>query len=287
MYIKPTKVYIHTDFSESEISNASTQGDRWTQAVITTFADLITWNPVQPPRFAGINENQRIDAIQHKSDFLRWEAIEKIGGVYIDWDVFCLRPLTPLLNAGFAFVGGRQYGGAGEQSGINGTINNGVFMTKPNSAMARIIVREQHAGSNGQWSSNLKSMTKVAERLVPIPGQVLILDRNAFAPTHWFPDSTDALFLPNEGKPSPVPHTSNATDPIELYENAIANRRRRAEWEIDFSATYMLHAFGTGNHLEYITPKIILSRTSNFGIATYDTVRHMMDLGYLNAEDES
>ncbi|KAJ5060530.1 hypothetical protein PSV09DRAFT_2418388 [Bipolaris maydis] len=243
LYIKPERIYIHTDFSPSEINEASEKGDRWTKSVINTFANL--------------------------------EANKKIGGIYMDWDVFPLRPLTPLLTTGFAFIGGRHYGGASEHSGVNGTINNGVFMTKPNSTMARIVVREQHAGFNGEWAANMQSMTNVAERLVPIPYEVLILDCTAFAPTHWFQDSTHPLFMPNDDKPaSPVPETTNSTDAMEIYEVAITNRRRRAEWEMDFSSTYMLHAFGLNRYY------------NNFAIATYDTVRHTVDMGYVAEHDK-
>lgn len=51
--------------------------------------------------------------------------------------------------------------------------------------MRGVIVREQHVGFNGAWASSLHSMIIIAERLVTIPNEVLILDRNAFAPTHW------------------------------------------------------------------------------------------------------
>jgi hypothetical protein len=285
MYIQPTQIYMHTDFNDLEIRNASARGDRWTKAVINTFADIITWKHVSASRFAGPSQENHISATQHKSDFIRWEAIAETGGIYMDWDVFPLRPLTPLLNAGFAFIGGRHYGGFRETGAINGTINNGVFMTKPNSAMARIVVREQHAGFNGAWECNLQSMTKIAERLVPIPNQVLILDRTAFAPTHWGNESTNPLFIPNRGRPSPVPKLINSTDPTELYENAVLNRRKRAEWEMDFSSTYMLHAFHLRKYYEYVNPKTILSRTSNFGIATYDVVRHMVDVGYITGNE--
>ncbi|KAF2995578.1 hypothetical protein E8E13_004418 [Curvularia kusanoi] len=289
MYIKPTQIYIHTDYNETEIRNASIRGDRWTRAVINTFPELLQWHGVIVPEFAGPNENQRISAIQHKSDFIRWEGISQIGGIYLDWDVFPLRPLTPLLNSGFAFVGGRQYGGAGEDGQINGTINNGAFMTKPNSTMARIVVREQHAGFNGAWASNLHLMTVIAEHLVTIPNEVLILDRNSFAPTHWFPDSpqgTEALFRPQPGRPSPEPIVTNTTDPMKLYDDVVLNRRRRAEWEMDFSSTYLLHAFSTGHHLEFINPKTILSRTSNFGVATYDVVKKMREDGLITGEED-
>lgn len=286
MYIKPTQIYIHTDFNETEIRNASARGDRWTRAVINTFPDILRWHEVYVPNFAGPNENQPINAIQHKSDFIRWDTIAKIGGIYMDWDVVPLRPLTPLLNAGFAFVGGRQYGGAGEDGSVNGTINNGAFLTKPNSTMARIVVREQHAGFNGAWASNLHSMTTIAEHLVAIPNEVLILDRNSFAPTHWFQDSTSKLFLPNPGRASPEPVHVDTTDAMEMYENVVLNRRRRAEWEMDFSSTYLLHGFAMGSYHPWINPKTILSRTSNFGVATYEAVKQMVQDGVVTGEED-
>lgn len=286
MYIKPTQIYIHTDYNEAEIRNASVRGDRWTRAVINTFPDILRWNEVYVPNFAGPNENQRISAIQHKSDFIRWDTIAKVGGVYLDWDVVPVRQLTPLLNAGFAFVGGRQYGGAAEDGSVNGTINNGAFLTKPNSTMARIVVREQHASFNGAWASNLHSVTAIAEHLVTIPNEVLILDRNSFAPTHWFPDSTDLLFKPQLGRPSPEPILVNTTNPMELYENVVLNRRRRAEWEMDFSSTYLLHGFSMSRYLDYINPKTILSRTSNFGVATYDAVKTMKAHGLITGNED-
>ena len=130
----------------------------------------------------------------------------------MDWDVVPLRPLTPLLNAGFASVGARHYGGVGEGGGINGTINNGVFMAKPNSTIVRINMREQHARFNVALESNLQSMTKIAQRLVLVPNEGLILDRTAFASTHWLRESTDPLFIPNDSKPSPVPEVIDSTD---------------------------------------------------------------------------
>ncbi|KAF3023782.1 hypothetical protein E8E12_000050, partial [Didymella heteroderae] len=115
VYLKPARIYIHTDFNDTEIKDAGAQGDRWTKVLVAHpfFADLV-WNQVEVPTFAGQNDDERISAVQHKSDFVRWDAIASVGGIYLDWDVVPLRPLTPLLNAGFAFVGGRQYGGAAE-----------------------------------------------------------------------------------------------------------------------------------------------------------------------------
>lgn len=286
LFVKPSKVYVHTDFSTREIEYAAQYGTRWTRKLLNSWPGLIVWNPVHVASFSGPNDNNRIDAVQHKSDFIRWETIAKYGGVYMDFDVIVLKSLAPLMNAGFGFVAGRQYGGKDEGGQINGTINNGAFLTKRNSAMSTLVRQEQHAGFNGAWEANLQSMTKTAEYLVNIPNQVLILDRNAFAPTHWFPESTDALFIPNEGPASPIPLDSNSADPIELYDIVVQNRRSRREWEMDFSATYMLHAFATGKYSDRINPRTILSRTSNYGIATYHVVKAMVEHGLVNGTEE-
>lgn len=196
-----------------------------------------------------------------------------------------LRPLTLLLNAGFAFVGGRQNGGAAEDGSVNGTINNSAFMTKPNSAMARIAMHEQHVQfTDAKWESNLRSMTRIAKHLVAIPKEALILDCTAFVPTHWFKDRADLLFLLNAGQPSPEAVSVEATDPTELYANDVRNRRCAGR-EMDFSSTYLLYAFSMSQYLEYVNPSTILGRECNSGIATYDVVKKMQVLGYTIVTD--
>lgn len=73
---------------------------------------------------------------------------------------------------------------------------------------------------------------------------------------------------------------------MELYENIVLNRRRRAEWEMDFSATYLLHAFSMSHYLDHINPKTILSRTSNFGVATFDVVKKMKADGLVSGDED-
>ena len=286
LYINPSKVYIHSDYNSQDIQDAARNGNHWTRKLLSTWPGLITWNLVRVPNYAGPNDHQRIDAIQHKSDFIRWDVVGEFGGVYLDFDVITLKSLDPLLNAGYGFVGGRQYGGKDEDGRINGTINNGVFLTKPRSAMATIMKREQHAGFTGEWASNLQTMTRTAEYLVNVPNQVLILDRTAFAPTHWFPESKNALFEPNQGLSSPEPLGTSSMDPIGIYDSVVENRRSRREWEMDFSSSYTLHAFGTGQYEHRITPKLISSRTTNYGVATYEIVKAMVAQGLIKGNED-
>ncbi|EUC32584.1 hypothetical protein COCCADRAFT_37527 [Bipolaris zeicola 26-R-13] len=250
LYIKSERVYIYTNFSPSEIDEAGQKGDRWTKAVVNTFADLVIWNPVHAPTFAGTNENQHINAIEKKRKHLH-----ELGR--------------------FAFIGGRHYGGAGEHSGINSTINNGVFMTKPNSTMTRIVVREQHASFNSKWTANLQSITSITSCLVPIPQRSL--DPR---PYRICANATGSRIVPIRCL-SPMKislrlrctEKTHSSDAMEIYEIAIQNCRRRTEWEMDF-------------FFDYVNPKTILSRTSNFGVATYGIVRHMVDMGYVGEDEE-
>ena len=45
-----------------------------------------------------------------KSDFARYEVVHRFGGVYLDTDMECLRPLDPLLD-GCEFFAGREPNG--------------------------------------------------------------------------------------------------------------------------------------------------------------------------------
>ena len=287
IHVRASKVYIHTDYDTTDIAKARISGSEWTQKVLNTFPELIEWKSVRVSMYSGTNENTKVDLLQHKADFLRWETITPIGGVYMDWDVVIIRPLKPLLTAGFAFVAGRQvHNDPYDYDGSKGEINNGIFMTRPNSLMARIMARDQNANFAGEWSDNLKFMTRVAERLVSIPGEALICDRNAFNPSTWFDESKEQLFLPHNDS-SPEPWKSYSTDSMEIYQESLSNRRSRREWEWDLSSTYTLHAFGQSKYNKWITPKKILSRTSNYGVAVWETVKKMVDDGVITGDEDT
>lgn len=287
-HVPASQVYIHTNYNATEIAEASQKGSKWTRKVLNTFPHIINWNTVRVPEYAGTNEQTKIEKIQHKSDFLRWETIVPIGGIYMDWDVFTLRSLKPLLTSGFAFIAGRQmHNDPKDHDGSKGEMNNGIFMTRPNSLMSTIMAHEQNRNFAGEWSDNLKFMTHVAERLVAIPGEVLICDRNAFNPTNWYKDAKDQLFLTHDEAPSPEPVQTKSMDPMTKYQTAVANRRLRREWEWDLSSTYTLHAFGQSHYNEWITPKKILARTSNFGVALWGVVKQMVDDGVISGMEDS
>ncbi|KAF2205723.1 hypothetical protein GQ43DRAFT_359583, partial [Delitschia confertaspora ATCC 74209] len=281
LYLSPKRILIHTDYSDIEIAEAANDGNIWTRKLLTSFPGIVHWNPVTVPQFAGPNLTVPIKATQHKSDFIRWEEIAKAGGIYMDFDVVPLRPLHPLLNAGFSFIAGRQAGEGEVNGAVMNKINNGVFMAKPNSAVARLMVRDQAAAFDGRWESNIILATTVVDRLVGVPNEVLICDRHAFAPTRWSLPSQAALFQSHQN-PSSEPRAEVAgsvKDPLAIYDSMEEDKKRKADWEMDLSATYLLHAFGQSKNNEQITPKKILGRASNYAVATWPIVKNMVREG--------
>lgn len=53
MYIKPSKIYIHSDYTAAEIAEAGAKGSIWTRKLINTFPGIVKWNHVRVPEFAG------------------------------------------------------------------------------------------------------------------------------------------------------------------------------------------------------------------------------------------
>jgi hypothetical protein len=84
---------------------------------------------VDPPRRVGAAE---LVHPAHQADVLRLETLLKDGGVYLDLDVLCVRPLTPLL--GERFVLGQE---GREQDGDVPVLCNGVILAERDADFAR------------------------------------------------------------------------------------------------------------------------------------------------------
>ncbi|KAJ4422715.1 hypothetical protein N0V82_002612 [Gnomoniopsis sp. IMI 355080] len=280
-FIKPDTIFIHTDHSQDSLEHAIDHGSSWTRKVLTAFPNVVKLNSVTPPTVA--TNGLPIERIEHKSDFVRMEQIAIYGGLYLDWDVVTIRSPTPLLDSGFAAIVGRQ---------VDGNINNGCFMATKDSALVDLMRREMPVEFSGEWQHHSTGLiTPIAERISYVPGEVLILDQKAFAPTSWWDDSASALFSEREDSEKPVPvddqlnvDTLNATD--RWY-----SRAKGREWEIDFSQTYFLHAFkaiwGPVARFDGINLQYILRRKSNYALAVWPVVMEGIREGIIHELDET
>jgi hypothetical protein len=83
---KPIAAYFHYQYEP--------EGEWWQKA-----KPLLTINKITAPEsFMG----QPLFHVAHKADVVRLQALKETGGIYLDVDTICVKPLTGLLNYSFA-----------------------------------------------------------------------------------------------------------------------------------------------------------------------------------------
>lgn len=282
LYIQPTTIFIHTDFNATEIADAAQHGSPWTRKILTAFPGVVTINPVIAPAFASPG-GLPLARIEHKSDFVRMEQVAQHGGIYLDSDVLTLRSPAPLQQAGFKAIVGRQG---------DGNINNGCFLATRDAALVALMNRDMPLVFSGEWQQHsIALITPLAERLVYVPHEVLILDTKAFAPTGWWDESAFALYSEVQGDGAGVDTIRQVNvetvDPFERW----SNRTRGRDWEMDFSGTYFLHAFkamwGPVPNFGGISVGYVLRRRSNYALAAWPVVMQGIRDGMIEEGEDS
>ena len=82
---KPEKVFFHYEFEPT--------GEWWEKA-----KPLLTLHPIKAPdSFMG----QPLCHVAHKADVVRLQALKETGGIYLDLDTICVKPLHALFNHSF------------------------------------------------------------------------------------------------------------------------------------------------------------------------------------------
>ena len=76
----------------------------------------------------------RIVNPKHASDFLRTDVLMRFGGIYMDWDVFWLKPIDDLIELGYETIAAfEHYNGMTPREEFPDTINMGVVLARPGS----------------------------------------------------------------------------------------------------------------------------------------------------------
>jgi len=283
-YWKPDKIYLHTNAREEALSRARAgSSGKWGRLVFDVPGVVV--NSVAVPTHA--NNGQEIKNIEHKSDFVRVKTVADIGGIYIDFDVYALRDIKLLRATGFKAIAGRQY---------EGKINSGVFMGVKDSKMVRLWIEGMHDRYTGGWTIHSNDvLTRVAEKLTSEPGEVLIMEQNAFAPGSWYEEDELDLWMPHDDVPSNLANRTQGDALPSFHEQtfdtwAPKDKDDGPDWARDWSSSYMLHAFGprfVPNREKYpkITPRYVLERRSNFARAVYPIAKEMYDKGLIEFDD--
>lgn len=280
LFFSPDRIYFHTDAKPELWERAKSSGDVWTRRVLNI--PNVMPNYIENPRLTS--KGVDIDTFGAKSDFIRADVLRKFGGIYLDVDAIPLRDVAPLRHSGFANVVGGAVALAPKHTGY---VNTGVWLAKPHSNLAEIFYEAMDAFYNGVWAISVGILTDLAYRLHAIPGEVLIVNPRAFAPVSWELADQEVLLKPHrtsgggilsswEGEPKELKNTCK--DALAW----VAEREgggKLESWEMDFSSTYVLHAFDDeGNKIPgwdgKITLKYILERESNYARAVYPAIAH-------------
>lgn len=290
LFIRPSVIYIHTDHTPKEITDAAQHGSSWTKRVLTAFPDAVRLNQVTAPTRANSLEIKRIE---HKSDFVRLDQLALHGGIYLDWDVLTLRSVDPLLESGFRAVVGRQ---------SDATVNNGIILAARDSAVVRVMRRETPRRFTGGWvEHSVNLITEVAQALAGVGGEVLIMDRGAFAPFTWTQESVNAALARHEREPVAARELDSladrgmsaaaaaAADPMAVWERHRV--RDKKVWARDYNDAFFFHKIF--NDVESprgyngVSVPYILARDSNYALAAWPIVVQGIKDGYIDEHDAS
>lgn len=290
LFLNPDYIYIHTDASHATFEKAKASGDTWTQRVLAI--PKVTPNYITNPTVA--ENGVKIVKMEQKSDFLRMAALRQFGGLYLDMDAIPLRSVDPLRKSGFANVVGGAHALTMRDSNF---LNGGVWMSRPGSLMVEIASQAAQQFWDGDWNTvGPYLLTDVAGRMAAIPGEVLILQPEAFAPVSYLLKDQERLFKPHLEREMAM--TDNATREWDQYEIGVGctdvlawlKGRKLEKWEFDFSNTYVLHAFDDAvsriwgwDHL--VDVKYVLARQSNYARAVYPAIKHAIEAGVIPIAD--
>ncbi|KAB5575412.1 hypothetical protein GE09DRAFT_592488 [Coniochaeta sp. 2T2.1] len=289
LFWQPETIFIHTDANPDVYREAQIFGDVWTRRILALPA--ITPHFVQAPNVT--EKGVKIVRLEHKADFVRMSALREYGGVYLDTDAVPLRDIGSLQNSGFANVLGLQ---TGLSMRFSGYLNNGVMMSVKQSSLMELYYHAAQQFFDGRWATaSVDLLTDLATRLVSIPSEVLILEPRAFSPMSWQFEDQNRLFKPSSTElvghllsSSTTPDTTTCRDALAwLRQRELAERDSQ---EVDFSSSYVLHAFDNSldkiwgwDHV--IDVKYVLERRSIYARAVFPAVWHAVQGGIIPQDE--
>ncbi|PHH83867.1 hypothetical protein CDD83_2900 [Cordyceps sp. RAO-2017] len=266
-FMRPDKIILTTNANDEQITRARNgSAGKWAKLIFDTPG--LTLNHVE--MITRTPRGVEIGAIEHRSDFARVGAVQKFGGLYIDFDAFVLRDIKALRESGFNTIGGREPGGR---------VNSGIFMASKNSKALRTWAEMMPERFDQGWMTHSNDLlTTIAEQLVP-EGEALIMEQQAFAPGAWEDNDIKRLFEPHDDVPSNLERLAKG-EPLPAPEDD------RPEWAWNWNKTYILHAYRIEDtDRNWITPRSLLDRRSDFARAVYPAVKSLYDNAAIAAEE--
>ncbi|MCX7832779.1 MAG: hypothetical protein N2490_01040 [Ignavibacteria bacterium] len=143
---RPAKMYLHT--------NREPQMSPWWERI----KEKLELNIIKPPEKVFDRELRHP---AHKSDVARIYILKEIGGIYLDLDIICKKPFSPLMN--YKFVMGKE--GFIKTNGLC----NGVIFSEKNAEFLNLWLEEfryfRSTGFDKYWAEiSVKRSYKLAKK---------------------------------------------------------------------------------------------------------------------------
>lgn len=237
-YFDPETIFIHTDASMEtfeRVRDPKNKKGKWTRKIFDIPRVTVRYGTA--PEYA--DNGEKIRNLPNRSDFLRAKVVHEHGGIYFDFDIFPLRDFKPLREAGFAnVVGLEKYE----------KVMTGCYMSIKGSELMRVWLKYEHIVYDGGWITHaVELLTKIVRRIHRIPNEVLILERDTWAPSSWELEDASELFSSHPSASPSDPsdfdfdqeRALNSSD----LESVFESDPHLELWQRDWSATYAIHAF--------------------------------------------
>lgn len=273
LYLSPDVIYIHTNARPSAIETAQHhESSFWTHKVFEIPGVVVRHIEVPThTKYGG-----KLEHMEHRSDFVRPGILRDFGGMYLDFDVVPIRDMKPLRESGFRNVFGHEFGEK---------VNNGVMLSVKGSRFMDVFDRDQHEVFSGWWiEHSVLQLTRMANALMAVPNEVLILERHAFIPDGFDDERHARLFRIHAEPAMGIDYMQISLEDMDdegfSYWNWSKSRPRQ-EWERDYSKSYTIHALSPPLHVANRTPDCleiswdyVMERTSNYAAQIYPAMLH-------------
>eukprot|EP00798_Chlamydomonas_sp_ICE-L_P022807 gene22807-29972_t len=160
-------------------TNARADESRWSKAM-GDIPGLEFVRVVPPLQTLG---SQNIIHLAHQSDFVRLEVLITHGGVYLDFDAFPIRDISPLRHLLFGVVLGQ----------VDGFIGNGVILAESNSPVLKSFLQAMHDQfNNSKWETDVLLLAEVVKEH---NNEVIVLPHHALLPFDWTEAGHHELYI--------------------------------------------------------------------------------------------
>lgn len=142
--------------------------------------EYILWTEKNLPALKNQDAFDRSEAYSQKADILRYEILYHLGGVFVDADEYCIKPINPLFEEIYQ---NRRDCFAVYEKGNSGLVANGIMgCTKKNLFMEK-MVNEVNIDQEGRtWEIvGPKYLTDLIEKYKPA---VYLFKSKVFLPVH-------------------------------------------------------------------------------------------------------